>query len=140
MPAKQQDKILLTCPHCGHQQREPRAVISTVCKSCNQYFRAEEAAKPVSRAKRKAPERPMEFRRVNCFDCGTELEVAVIAQSTMWKPCSAHIHLRDYQINNAVSKKFKTKGRVVIQAKTDVFHNQATVGEGIIHGQILCNI
>ena len=79
----------------------------------------------------------MEFRRINCFECGTELEVPVIAQSTMCKRCSTHIDLRDYQINNAVSKNFKTKGRFVIEAKAYVFNSEATVGEAIIKGKFL---
>jgi len=139
MPAKPQDKILLTCPHCGHQQREPRAVISTVCKSCNQHFRKDDVTKPAakSKAKAKAPERPKDVRRVTCFECGTELEVAVSAQSTMCKRCSAHIDLRDYQINNAVSKNFKTKGQFVIETKGNVFNTEATVGDAIIKGKFL---
>jgi cytoskeletal protein CcmA (bactofilin family) len=139
MPAKPQDKILLSCPHCGHQQREPRAVISTVCKSCNQHFRKDEVAKPAakSKAKARAPERPKELKRITCFECGTELEVAASAQSTMCKRCSGHIDLRDYQINNAVSKNFKTKGQFVIETKGYVFNTEATVGDAIIKGKFL---
>ena len=33
----------------------------------------------------------------------------------MCKRCSTHIDLRDYQITNAVSKNFKTKGQFVIE-------------------------
>jgi cytoskeletal protein CcmA (bactofilin family) len=133
MPAKQQDKILLTCPRCGHQQAEPRAVISTVCKSCLQHFRAEEASKPST----KKPAKPQEVKHLSCFDCGTELEVSVSAQSTMCKRCSAHIDLRDYQINNAVSKNFKTKGQFVIELKGYVFNTEVTVGDAIIKGKFL---
>ena len=117
MPAKPPEKILLTCPHCGHQQREPRAVISTVCKGCSKHFRANEVPKATAKAKAKERERPKELRPLTCFDCGTKLEVAVSAQSTMCKRCSAHIDLRDYHIANAVSKNFKTKGEFVIEQK-----------------------
>src|SRR5262245_51156788 len=133
MPAKQQDKILLTCPHCGQQQPEPRAVISTVCKSCHRHFRAEETA----RAAHKKPGKAQELKPITCFECGTELEVAVSAQSTMCKRCSAHIDLRDYQINNAVSRNFKTKGQFVIESKGYVFNTEATVGDAIIKGKFL---
>ena len=30
MPATKQDKVLLACPHCGHQQRESRSAYSTI--------------------------------------------------------------------------------------------------------------
>jgi cytoskeletal protein CcmA (bactofilin family)/DNA-directed RNA polymerase subunit RPC12/RpoP len=137
MPAKKQDKILLTCPHCGHQQQEPRAVISTVCKSCTQHFRADEVAKPSAKAKAKVPERPKELKHLTCFECGTQLEAAASAQSTMCKRCSAHIDLRDYSITNAVSKNFKTKGRFVIELKGYVFNTEATAGDAVIKGKFL---
>jgi cytoskeletal protein CcmA (bactofilin family) len=137
MPAKKQDKILLTCPHCGHPQQEPRAVISTVCKNCNRYFRADEVGKPVSKGKAKAPERTKDLKHLTCFECGTELETAVSAQSTMCKRCSAHIDLRDYHINNAVSKNFKTKGQFFIDSKGYVFNTEATAGDAVIKGKFL---
>jgi cytoskeletal protein CcmA (bactofilin family) len=133
MPVKPQDKILLTCPHCGHQQREPRAVISTVCKQCGRHFRAGEV--PTRSAK--TADRQRELRHITCFDCGTELEVAANAQSTMCKRCSGHIDLRDYQINNAVSKNFRTKGRFVVEVKGYVFNTEATVGDAVIKGKFL---
>ena len=77
MPAKKQAKVLVTCPRCGHQQSESRAAISTACKQCGQYIRVQEVLKPAARA----PERPREIRKITCFECGTELEVAVSAQS-----------------------------------------------------------
>jgi len=137
MPAKPPEKILLTCPHCGHQQREPRAVISTVCKGCSRHFRADDAPKAAAKAKAKERERPKELRPITCFDCGTQLEVAVSAQSTMCKRCSAHIDLRDYHIANAVSKNFKTKGEFVIEQKGYVFNTEATVGDAVIKGKFL---
>src|SRR6266851_5041305 len=73
MPAKKQAKVLVTCPRCGHQQSEPRAAISTACKQCGQYIRVQEVLKPAARAQ----ERPPEMRKITCFECGTELDVAV---------------------------------------------------------------
>src|SRR6267143_156362 len=137
MPAKPPDKILLTCPHCGHQQREPRAVISTVCKSCSRHFRADEIPKASAKAKAKARELPKELRRLTCFDCGTELDVAVSAQSTMCKRCSAHMDRRDYHIANAVSKNFKTKGECVIEQEGDDSNTETTAGDAIIKGKFL---
>src|SRR5204863_603339 len=78
-----------------------------------------------------------ERRRIDCFDCGAELEVPVSAESTMCKKCSRYIDLKDYQINNAVSKNFKTKGSFVIEPKGYVFNTEATVGDAVIKGRFL---
>ena len=43
------DKVLLTCPKCGHRQPEPPAAYSTVCKKCAQYFRVQDALNPVAK-------------------------------------------------------------------------------------------
>jgi cytoskeletal protein CcmA (bactofilin family) len=133
MPVKQQDKVLLTCPRCGHPQQEPRAVISTVCRECHQHFLAADVLKPS--AAPSAP--PKDARRIRCFECGTELSVATTAQSTMCKRCSAHIDLRDYLINRAVSQNFRTKGQFVIDIKGYVFNTEAFVGDAVIKGRFL---
>jgi len=133
MPAKKQDKLLVTCPRCGHQQPEPRAAISTACRKCGQYIRVQEVLQPAARP----AERPKELRKLTCFECGTELEVALSAQSTMCKRCSSHIDLRDYHITNAVSRNFKTKGQFVIELKGYVFNTEAIVGDAVIRGKFL---
>jgi cytoskeletal protein CcmA (bactofilin family) len=133
MPAKKQDKVLVTCPRCGHRQAEPRAGISTACKQCGQYIRVQEVLKPAARA----TEPPKELRKLACFECGTELEVPVSAVSTMCKRCSGHIDLRDYYVSSAVSKNFKTKGAFVIEPRGYVFNTEAIVGEAVIKGKFL---
>ena len=35
--------IQVTCPHCEHSQNEPSMVVSTVCRSCGQYIRIDDA-------------------------------------------------------------------------------------------------
>lgn len=35
-------KVELSCPHCGHLQEEPSLVISSLCRSCGEYFRVRE--------------------------------------------------------------------------------------------------
>ena len=133
MPASTQDKVRLTCPHCGHQQLEPRTAYSTVCKECGQHLRVQEVLKPARKAAAAAPER----RRVNCFDCGAELEVPVSAESTMCKRCSRYVDLKDYQITSAVSKNFKTRGAFVVEPKGYVFNTEAIVGDATIKGRFL---
>jgi cytoskeletal protein CcmA (bactofilin family) len=131
MSPSKQDKLLVSCPHCGQRQSEPRAAISTICKKCGGHFLVQEALKPRSKTIETAPER----RRVNCFNCGTELEVAISAESTMCKRCSSYVDLKDYRIASAVSKNFRTKGSFVVEPKGYVFNTEAVVGEAVIRGR-----
>ena len=134
MPASKQDKVLVTCPHCGHSQPEPRGAFSTICKQCRGHIRMEEAARPARKtAKPPAGER----KRINCFECDAELEVAFTAQSTMCKKCSRYIDLKDYHIANAVSKNFRTKGSFILEPTGYVFNTEAVVGDAVIKGRFL---
>src|SRR6185436_6615408 len=135
MPASKQDKVLVACPHCGHEQPEPRTAFSTVCKKCRKHFHVQEILehKPARKIVEPVPER----RRITCFDCGAELEVALSAESTMCKRCSRYVDLRDYHISNAVSKNFKTKGAFVLEPKGYVFNTEAIVGDAVIKGRFL---
>jgi cytoskeletal protein CcmA (bactofilin family) len=128
-------KVILACPHCGHKQPEPPTAYSTVCKKCSQYFRIHDALNPVA----KAEELPKDDKRkqVACFKCGADLLVPPAAQSTMCKKCSSHVDLRDYQITNATSKNFKTKGRFVIEEGAFLFNTESIVGEAILRGRLL---
>lgn len=137
MPPTKQDKVLVVCPQCGHQQREPRGFISTVCKKCRQHIRAEEKPKPARKKVARPVERPPELKRITCFDCGSELEVAISAESTMCKRCSRYVDLKDYRITSAVSKNFKTKGAFVLEAKGYIFNTETVVGEAVLKGRFL---
>jgi cytoskeletal protein CcmA (bactofilin family) len=141
MAAPVQDKILVVCPKCGHSQPEPRTGYSTLCRKCGAHFRIQEVVKsakkiPASKAKVKA-EPKAEIKRVTCFDCGTVLHVAPSAQSTMCKRCSSYLDLKDYQIANAVSKNFKTKGVFILEPTGYVFNTEIFVGEAILKGRLL---
>jgi len=133
MPASKQDKVLVTCPHCGHEQPEPPTAFSTVCKKCRGHFHVQEVLKPTA----KAVESRRDSRQVTCFDCGTELEVPPSAESTMCKRCGRYVDLKDYKITSAVSKNFKTKGAFVVEAKGYVFNTEAFVGDAVIKGRFL---
>ncbi len=76
-------------------------------------------------------------RRITCFECHAELEVAASAESTMCKKCSRYVDLKDYRITAAVSKNFKTKGSFVIESKGYVFNTEAIVGDAVIKGRFL---
>lgn len=136
MPAKKPAKVLLACPHCGHQQAEPPSAISSVCKKCGKHFHVQEVLHPAPKAEVRGPEQ----RHLTCFECHAELAVPASAESTMCKKCSRYIDLKDYQINSAVSKNFKTKGNFLIEAKGYVFNTEAVVGHAVLKGRLLGKI
>lgn len=131
MPAKIQDKVLLACPHCGHQQPEPRTAFSTICKSCGQHLHVQEVLKPAPKRRESGPKKKL----VTCFECGTELDVPATAESTICKRCSTYVDLHDYNIASALAKNFKTKGTFVIELKGWVFNTESTVGDAVIKGK-----
>lgn len=85
----------------------------------------------------KAVQPVIEQRRVRCFQCGTELEVAKAASSTMCKRCSGHVDLNDYEVNQTVSKNFRTHGRLVVTEKGYILNTEAIVGEAIVKGRLI---
>lgn len=126
-------KVVVACPACGHQQPEPITAYSTVCKQCRKHFRVQEQLRPATPPA--APQR--DTRRVQCFNCRTELDVPAAAQSTMCKKCSSHVDLRDYTITNATSKNFKTRGRFVIEEGAYLFNTDTTANEVVLKGRFL---
>jgi cytoskeletal protein CcmA (bactofilin family) len=133
MPASKQDRVLVACPHCGHEQPEPRTAYSTVCRKCRQHFLVQDVLHPAPAAAPAAPER----RRITCFECGAELDVALSAESTMCKRCSRYVDLKDYHITSAVSKNFKTKGTFVVEPKGYVFNSETLAADAVIKGRFL---
>jgi cytoskeletal protein CcmA (bactofilin family)/DNA-directed RNA polymerase subunit RPC12/RpoP len=131
MPAKKQDKVLLTCPYCGHQQAESREAFSTICKKCRQHLRVQEILNPPKKAAERAPKR----KRITCFECGAELEIPASAESTMCKRCSQYVDLHDYRITTAAAKNFRTKGTLVVELKGYVFNTESVVGDAVIKGK-----
>jgi cytoskeletal protein CcmA (bactofilin family) len=128
------NKVPVQCPKCGHTQQEPATGYSTVCKKCRQHFRLDESAKP---ADKPAAALARGGRRVKCFNCATELDVPDSAQSTMCKRCSGHLDLRDYKINSAVSRNFRTKGRFIIDEGGYLFNTDSIAGDVTIKGRLL---
>jgi len=131
MPAQKLDQVLVACPHCGHQQKEPRSAYSSVCRKCGQHLRVQDILNPAPQAPRRAPKQ----RRVTCFECGAELEVPASAESTMCKQCSRYVDLHDYHITRAIARNFKTKGVFVIEPKGCVFNTESIVGDAVIRGK-----
>jgi cytoskeletal protein CcmA (bactofilin family) len=133
MPAKKPAKILLACPHCGNQQAEPPSAISSVCKKCGKHFHVQEVLKPTPKTETRGPDR----RHITCFECHAELDIPASAESSMCKKCSRYIDLKDYVINSAVSKNFKTKGNFVIDPKGYLFNTETVAGNVVLKGRFL---
>ena len=55
----------------------------------------------------------------------------------MCKKCSRYVDMKNYSINSAVSKNFKTKGSFVIEPKGYVFNTEAVVADAVIKGRFL---
>ena len=127
------DTFLVACPKCGHQQPEPRGAYSTICKQCQQHFRIEEALKPAVKPQKQA----LDQKTIRCFQCEAELHVPLAAESTMCKHCSSHIDLRDYSINQTLSKNFRTHGRLVIEEKGYLLNTDSLVGEAVLKGRVI---
>jgi cytoskeletal protein CcmA (bactofilin family)/predicted RNA-binding Zn-ribbon protein involved in translation (DUF1610 family) len=131
MPSKKQDTVLLVCPHCGHQQPEPRGAFSTICKSCGKHLRVQDVLNPPVKTAGPGPKKKL----ITCFECGTELEVSTTAESTICKRCSAYVDLQNYSITSALGKNFKTKGEFTIEPKGMVFNTESIVGDAVIRGK-----
>lgn len=135
MPAHPQDKTEVVCPHCAHSQLEPRQAISTNCRRCGRHLVLQEILHP-SRKAGTAP-KSVELRRVSCFDCGADLEVPLAAKSSMCKKCSSYLDLQDYVVSSTVSKNFRTKGRVVLEASGCLMNSNLVAREIILKGRLI---
>ncbi len=131
MPAKKQDRVLVACPHCGHEQPEAPTAFSTICKQCGQHLRVQDVLNPAPTATKRGPRQ----RRIICFECGTELHVPASAESTMCKRCGRYVDLQDHRIATAIAKNFKTKGRFIVELKGYVFNTDTIGGEVVIKGK-----
>ncbi|HEY1786756.1 MAG TPA: polymer-forming cytoskeletal protein [Verrucomicrobiae bacterium] len=131
MPSRKQDTVLLVCPHCGHQQPEPRGAFSTICKSCGKHLRVQEVLHPAPKTAEAGPKKKL----ITCFECGTPLEVPASAESTICKRCSAYVDLHNYNVTSALAKNFKTKGEFTVELKGLVFNTESIVGDAVIRGK-----
>jgi cytoskeletal protein CcmA (bactofilin family)/DNA-directed RNA polymerase subunit RPC12/RpoP len=131
-------KVVAACPKCGHQQPEPAAAYSTVCKACGQHFRLDENPREIAPHAPSAV--PCDTRRVVCFTCGTELDVSAAAQSTMCKRCSSYVDLQDYRITTTVSKNLRTKGRIVVEENGQLLNTDTIATEIVVKGRVIGKI
>jgi cytoskeletal protein CcmA (bactofilin family)/DNA-directed RNA polymerase subunit RPC12/RpoP len=131
MAAISLDKVPVACPHCGHRQPEAPTAFSTNCRKCGGHFRVQEALNPLA----KPQERGLAQRRVQCFECRTELDVPASAESTMCKRCGRYVDMHSYRITNAIAKNFRTKGGLLIEPKGAVYNSETIAADVVIKGQ-----
>jgi len=105
------DRITVTCPHCEAQQQEPAEAISTVCRSCKQYFSLEEKGKAAGRRMRK--QKPS--RLIRCPQCETEQKVYEDALSAVCTSCGCHLNIGSYTLEGIVRQRVHTSGDVVFE-------------------------
>jgi cytoskeletal protein CcmA (bactofilin family) len=129
--AKQPDRVLVACRHCGHQQPESSAAFSTICKKCGEHIRVQETLNPVLTA----PEPRFPRRRITCFGCGAEMEVPASAESSMCQWCSRYLDLHDYRIAAPMARNFQTKGKFIIEPKGNVFNSETIAADVVIRGK-----
>jgi cytoskeletal protein CcmA (bactofilin family) len=86
------------------------------------------------------PKAAFETKRIRCFQCGKDLDVPVAAESTMCKHCSSHVDLRDYRVNQTLSKNFRTHGWLVIEEKGYLLNTDSFAGDAIIKGRLIGKI
>ncbi len=94
------NKINVRCPHCGHEQSEPRIAKSTYCRACSEYFtiehalRAAKAAQPPTRIV--IPEAEHLSRGVGTvpLDAPTLREPDEVAKAGTLPPSTTLSHLR----------------------------------------------
>lgn len=133
MPESGLKTLEVACPNCGHVQQHPRTAYSTNCRECGQHFRLQEVLHPAV----KPVKADVERRIVECFECGSQLEVPQTAVSTMCRRCSSYVDLSDYQVNQTVTKSFRTHGRLVIELKGYLLNTDAVVGDAVIKGRLI---
>ncbi|QSR83946.1 hypothetical protein [Methylacidimicrobium sp. B4] len=98
----------ICCPHCGHEQWEAPAALSTICRKCHQYVPLSPKRGSDSSRKR----RPVRDRFVRCPDCGAGQYVYSAALSSGCIACGIDLNLVNYQVRGRASERLKTLGDV----------------------------
>jgi DNA-directed RNA polymerase subunit RPC12/RpoP len=101
-------KEWVTCPACGHEQKEYKDANATFCHACGHRISMQEEAKRNPRRSR----RKVEKRLVGCIHCGTELSIHNSAMSWQCSSCSSYLDLCDHTINKESTAEILTYGNI----------------------------
>lgn len=119
-------KEWVTCPACGHEQKEYKDANATSCHACGHRISMQEEAARSPRRQRKK----IDKRLISCIHCGTDLHVHSSAMSWQCTGCSSYLDLCDHEINKEVTSEILTYGNITVGKKG--FLNGARVEAEII--------
>lgn len=137
--AKPPRKSLSRCPDCGHEQPEPRELISTFCRACGNFYQTARAipAVPVEPPVPPLPPGDRQTRRpVACHRCGTSHPVSTAARNTICPGCSTCIDLQDLSILSPSSQPLDTRGRLFIGTEGSLSNSWMVCGSARIEGTV----
>ncbi|MDD4932800.1 MAG: polymer-forming cytoskeletal protein [Methylacidiphilaceae bacterium] len=103
------------CPHCGHEQWESRAALSTFCRHCQEYL----SLVPKRRRGLLPKSRPVRDRFVRCPFCGAGQYVYSAALSAGCIACGNDLNLVSYQVRGKAGDRLKTLGDVEFHPRCD---------------------
>ncbi len=98
----------ICCPHCGQEQWEAPAALSTMCRKCHQYISL--SPKLGGESSRKG--RPVRDRFVRCPGCGAGQYVYSAALSSGCIACGSDLNLVNYRVRGRASERLRTLGDV----------------------------
>jgi len=108
-------KELVTCPSCGHEQKDYPSANATFCHRCGTRILLQE--KPRRQAVRKQVELKARRRMVACLHCGREMRIHEEAQKWQCTSCSAYVDLANHDIQREHTASIQTYGDIVVGAK-----------------------
>lgn len=136
-------KTPVHCPHCGAEQLEPAAVISTYCRTCSGHIRVQNDPPPpeVSRITqaRRAAWRALSSivqKTVVCHGCGATHRVPAGALSSQCPHCGSHMNLADVIVETRSSQTINTSGTLRVTSTGFLNNVISKCGRAIIEGRI----
>ena len=127
-------KITVVCPHCGGEQQESSATISTVCHRCKGYFSLEYK----SAGRRLKKQRPS--RLIRCSQCDAEQKVYEDALSAVCTVCGAHLDIGNYTLEGTVRHRLSTSGDITFGSSVRYVGPEVRAQRVTVSGQIKARI
>ncbi len=79
-------------------------------------------------------------RKVNCYHCGQDLEVAPAAQSTQCSKCGGYISLSDFVVEQSWQKQIQTRGNVTIMKEGSIIGSNIICHDLIVFGKLSASV
>jgi ribosomal protein S27E/cytoskeletal protein CcmA (bactofilin family) len=120
------------CPHCGHEQWEPRTALSTFCRQCQEYF----SLVPKRKSELLSKSRPVRDRFVRCPFCGAGQYVYSAALSSGCIACGRGLNLVSYQVRGRAGERLKTLGDVEFHPRCEYHGPRVEARQVRISGRV----